>query len=385
MMNTTGLAILLFVVTRSPYLVALGLISKAAPTILFGLMAGPFVDRFNRQRLMVFSDLVRALLTVTIPFLAIRWLPGVFIVVFLVATASAFFNPAKQAIMPNLVRPDQLVQANGLMSSSEKAMELLGYSMAGLIAAAISFVPLFLIDAGTFLFSAVTLLGIKDVTRSAARRKQPLFADIAEGARFIFPNATLRSTMALTTGAAVFVGLTFPILVIMSYGPLHGNAFGYGLLEAAIGAGALIGALLAPAAMRRVVAGGLILLGVAGMGMANLITGFLNSFWLAAAVLLVGGIASTLYYVPLISVTQREAPDYIRGRVMSTRFLLVQAGLLTGMALAGPLTDRVGAPVLYSASGLLLVLAALSGLLFRGLRRAALRDEAAQSPLKAAG
>jgi MFS family permease len=385
MMNTTGLAILLFVVTRSPYLVALGLISKAAPTILFGLMAGPFVDRFNRQRLMVFSDLVRALLTVTIPFLAIRWLPGVFIVVFLVATASAFFNPAKQAIMPNLVRPDQLVQANGLMSSSEKAMELLGYSMAGLIAAAISFVPLFLIDAGTFLFSAVTLLGIKDVTRSAARRKQPLFADIAEGARFIFPNATLRSTMALTTGAAVFVGLTFPILVIMSYGPLHGNAFGYGLLEAAIGAGALIGALLAPTAMRRVVAGGLILLGVAGMGMANLITGFLNSFWLAAAVLLVGGIASTLYYVPLISVTQREAPDYIRGRVMSTRFLLVQAGLLTGMALAGPLTDRVGAPVLYSASGLLLVLAALSGLLFRGLRRAALRDEAAQSPLKAAG
>jgi MFS family permease len=271
------------------------------------------------------------------------------------------------------------------MSSSEKAMELLGYSMAGLIAAAISFVPLFLIDAGTFLFSAVTLLGIKDVTRSAARRKQPLFADIAEGARFIFPNATLRSTMALTTGAAVFVGLTFPILVIMSYGPLHGNAFGYGLLEAAIGAGALIGALLAPTAMRRVVAGGLILLGVAGMGMANLITGFLNSFWLAAAVLLVGGIASTLYYVPLISVTQREAPDYIRGRVMSTRFLLVQAGLLTGMALAGPLTDRVGAPVLYSASGLLLVLAALSGLLFRGLRRAALRDEAAQSPLKAAG
>ena len=256
---------------------------------------------------------------------------------------------------------------------------------AGLIAAAISFVPLFLIDAGTFLFSAVTLLGVKDVTRSVARRKQPLFADIAEGARFIVPNATLRSTMALTTGAAVFVGLTFPILVIMSYGPLHGNAFGYGLLEAAIGAGALIGALLAPTAMRRVVAGGLILFGVAGMGMANLITGFLNSIWLAAAVLLVGGIASTLYYVPLISVTQREAPDYIRGRVMSTRFLLVQAGLLTGMALAGPLTDRVGAPVVYSASGLLLVLAALSGLLFRGLRRAALRDETAQSPLKAAG
>jgi putative nucleotidyltransferase with HDIG domain len=385
MMNTTGLAILLFVVTGSPYMVALGLIAKATPTVLFGLVAGSFVDRFNRQRLMIASDLVRALLTVTIPFLATRWLPGVFLAVFLVATASAFFNPAKQAILPNLVSKDQLVQANGLISSSEKAMELLGYSIAGIIAAAISFLPLFLIDAATFLFSAVTLLGVSDSDRSPARRQPHLLADIAEGMRFIRHNATLRSTMALTLGAVFFGGLTFPILVIMSYGPLRAGAFGYGLLEAAIGAGALLGALLAPPAMRRFAAGGLILAGVAGMGLANLVAGFMQSVWLAAAVLLIGGIASTLYFVPLISVTQREAPDWVRGRVMATRFLLVQVGLLAGMALAGPLTDRVGAPVVYSASGFLLICTAVSGVFFRGLRNAALRDEPAQSPLVAAG
>src|SRR5207302_8057310 len=163
-----------------------------------------------------------------------------------------------------------------------------------------------------------------------------------------------------------------------------GNALGYGLLEAAIGAGALIGALLAPAAMRRVVAGGLILLGVAGMGMENLITGFLNSIWLAAAVLLVGGIASTLYYVPLISVTQREAPDYIRGRVMSTRFLLVQAGLLTGMALSGPLTDRLGAPLVFFASGALIVCIAVLGAIPRQLREATLATQPAELTVRAA-
>jgi putative nucleotidyltransferase with HDIG domain len=385
MMNTTGLAILLFVVTRSPYLVALGLIAKAAPTVLFGLVAGPIVDRFNRQRLMIASDLSRALLTVLIPFLAVRWLPGVFIDVFLVATASAFFNPAKQAIVPNLVSARQLVQANGLIASSEKAMEILGYSTAGIIAAAISFVPLFLIDAGTYLFSAVTLLGVRDISRRAARTQRRLLVDIGEGARFILHNPILRSSMALTLAAAFFVGLTFPILVVMSYGALKGGAFGYGLLEAAIGAGAMVGALLAPVAMRRFVAGALILAGVFGMGLANLVTGFMQSVWIAAAVLLVGGIASTIYYVPLISVTQREAPDYVRGRVMSVRFLLVQVGLLTGMALAGPLTDHVGAPVVYSASGFLLICAALSGTLFRGLRTAALRDEPAPAPLKVAG
>ena len=385
MMNTTGLAILLFVITRSPYMVALGLIAKAAPTVLFGLVAGPFVDRFNRQRLMISSDLVRALLTISIPFLAMRWLPGVFIAVFLVATASAFFNPAKQAMVPNLVTPKQLVQANGLISSSEKAMELLGYSLAGVIAATISFVPLFLIDAGTFLFSALTLLGVRDTNRGAVRRQARLLADIAEGTKFIRQNVTLRSTMSLTLGAVFFGGLTFPVLVIMSYGPLHGGAFGYGLLEAAIGAGAMFGALLAPPAMRRFAAGGLILAGVAGMGLANLVTGFMHNVWLAAAVLLVGGLASTLYYVPLISITQREAPDYVRGRVMSTRFLLVQVGLLAGMAVAGPLTDRVGAAVVYSASGVLLICAAVSGAMFRALRNAALRDEPSQAPLGVAG
>src|SRR5437868_5754972 len=146
MMNTTALAIMLYLITRSPSVVALGLIAKAAPTILFGLVAGSFVDRTDRQRLMIGADLIRAFLTITIPFFAVRWLPGVFIAVFLIAAASAFSNPAKQALLPNLVPAMFLVRANGLMSSSEKVMELLGYSIAGIIAAIVSFVPLFLID-----------------------------------------------------------------------------------------------------------------------------------------------------------------------------------------------------------------------------------------------
>src|SRR5438034_2694808 len=130
-MNTTGLAIMLYLVTHSPSMVAVGLIAKAAPTVLFGLIAGALVDRFDRQRVMILSDIARAVLTMTIPFLAVKWLPGVFVVVFFVATASTLFNPAKQAILPSLVPGDFLVKANSLISSSEKTMELLGFSIAG--------------------------------------------------------------------------------------------------------------------------------------------------------------------------------------------------------------------------------------------------------------
>jgi putative nucleotidyltransferase with HDIG domain len=382
MMNTTGLAIMLYLVTHSPSMVAVGLIAKAAPTVLFGLVAGALVDRFDRQRVMILSDITRGVLTITIPFLALTWLPGVFIVVFLVATASTLFNPAKQAIVPSLVPAQFLVKANSLMSSSEKTMELLGFSLAGVIAAVASWQPLFIIDAATFIVSAATLLGVVDRGRLEARTVR-LFEDIVEGSRFILTNRTLRSTMALAFAAVTFGSLTFPILVVMSYGPLKGGALGYGVLEAAIGAGAIVGALAAPAAMTRWRAGVLILLGVMGTGLAGALTGFSGSILAAAVFLFISGAANTLYYVAMISVTQREAPDRMLGRVMSTRFLLVQLGLLAGMALSGPLTNRLGAPLVFVVAGIMLISAGAAGFAFRDLREATFRKDPASPPLKA--
>ncbi len=384
MMNTTGLAIMLFLVTRSPSLVALGLIAKAVPTILFGLVAGPLVDRLNRQRVMVLADVSRAVLTVTIPFWALHWLPGVFIAVFLVATAGTLFNPAKQAIIPNLVPESLLVQANSLVQSSERTMELLGYALAGVIAAVISWIPLFLIDAATYMFSAATLLGVPDLLRRSTQKPLTLARDISDGMRFIVRSPILRSTMALTAMTGLFAGMTFPTLVVLAYDSLNAGAGGYGLLEAVIGGGAVLGAFFAPQLMARYRAGVLILSGVAGFGVAYALTGLLQSFVFAFVFLFACGIASTIYYVPLISVTQREAPDFIRGRVMASRFLLAQAGLLGGMAISGPLTDRLGAPLVFLTAGTLLISAAVVGFAFRDLRGATLRDPSVAPLLKTA-
>jgi MFS family permease len=362
-------------------MVALGLIAKAVPTIAFGLIAGPLVDRFNRQRVMVLADVVRAILTITIPFWALRWLPGVFIAVFLISMASTFFNPAKQAIIPNLVSEVLLVRANSLVQSSERTMELLGYALAGAIAGAISWIPLFLIDSATYIFSAATLLGVPDVLRSARQKEVTLQHDIADGMRFILRSPILRSTMALTAMTGLFAGMTFPTLVVFAYGALHAGAGGYGLLEAVIGGGAILGAFAAPQLMARYRAGVLILVGIAGFGASYALTGLLSSLMFAFVFLFVCGVASTIYYVPLISVTQREAPDYIRGRVMASRFLLAQAGLLGGMAIAGPLTDRLGAPLVFVAAGTLLVVAAVLGFAFRDIRDATLRDAPPAPPV----
>jgi len=113
-------------------------------------------------------------------------------------------------------------------------------------------------------------------------------------------------------------------------------------------------------------------------------TGFSRNLWVAAAFLLLSGIANAIYYVAVISVTQREAPDRIRGRVMSTRFLLVQMGLLVGLAVAGPLAARVGAPILFVAVGFLLLSTALVGAVFRDLRDAAFHEDPVEPTIPAA-
>ena len=383
MMNVTGLAIMLFVITRSTLIVALGLAARVLPVLVFGLIAGPVVDRFNRQQVMIVADIARAILMVTIPFVALRWLPGVFIAIVLAATASTFFNPAKQAIVPNLVPGHQLVKANTLITSSERVMELLGYSLAGVIAAAISWAPLFLIDAATYLFSAVTLLGVHDEVHGPEQKRLRIVDDIVAGMRFISQQLSLRATMILTTFTAIFFGMTYPTLVVLAYGTLNAGAAGYGFLEAAIGAGSAIGALMVPQLLRNFRAGKLIVLAVAGIGAAYGLTGLLRSFSLSLLLLFLCGAAGTIYLVPLISFTQRQAPNYIRGRVMSTRFLLGQTGLLIGMALAGPLTDRAGAPAVFVAAGFLLVVTAAMGFMAPNLRHASIDEVRDSSTLQA--
>ena len=383
MMNTTGLAIMLLLITHSAVVIALGFVSRAVPLILFGLIAGPVVDRFNRQGLMIAADIVRAVIMVGIPFLALHWLPGVFIGMAVAATASTFFNPAKQAIVPSLVQPKQLVKANSLILASERAMDLLGYAIAGIIAA-FSWAPLFFVDAATYIFSAITLLGVPDLLKEARHQHLRIVDDVLAGLRFVARNVTLRSTMTLTTITALSMGLTYPALVVLAYRSLRAGAIGYGFLEAVIGAGAAVGALMVPRLMRQYKAGVLILTGVALIGVGYALAGLLGSFILALLFLFVCGVANTLYLVPLLSVTQSEAPDYIRGRVMSFRFLVAQGGLLAGIALAGPLTDRVGAPLVFGAAGLILASAALTGLAFKNLRDATLREEPEPSVLEAA-
>ena len=101
------------------------------PYGLFGAFAGVAIDRFNRRTLMVRADIVRAALVLSVPAVATRWLPGVYLLAFATASVTVFFDPCKLAILPDLVHKKQLLRANSLLATTETITEIVGFAAAG--------------------------------------------------------------------------------------------------------------------------------------------------------------------------------------------------------------------------------------------------------------
>ena len=138
------------------------------PYVLFGAFAGVAVDRVDKRRLMIAVDLIRAALVLTVPLLATRSLPAVYLLAFVIATAGVFFDPAKLSILPEIVPPGRLLRANSLMSTAENLTEIVGWAFAGLLLAAVSTSAAFELDAA-HLRRLGGCAGADAVPRSGAR------------------------------------------------------------------------------------------------------------------------------------------------------------------------------------------------------------------------
>src|SRR5581483_7782170 len=139
--------------TGSALSVGLMLMATAAPSIVLGLIAGVFVDRLDRKRIMMISDILRALLVFSIPFLVgINYL-YLYVIVLLCSCVGQFFDPAQSSVLPEVATDEELAAANSLMAISSFGATAVGFAASGFLAT-ISIDWAFIIDGLTFLFSA---------------------------------------------------------------------------------------------------------------------------------------------------------------------------------------------------------------------------------------
>lgn len=349
-------AILVFRLTNSALAVGVTLMVTAIPTLLVGLVAGVFVDRFDRRRILLASDLLRGLLVVMIPTLyPILGVLGIFLILFLAATVRQFFDPAWESVLPEVASEEELTAANAFLSISSFGSTAVGFAGAGLLASIDINLP-FYIDSATFFFSflLVFFVRVAPLPKGDTTSIGVVVANLRDGARTLWQIPVLRSL--LLAGLPVFLsfGLWNVLLLPMAIRELNATEFEYGIQEGLTSVGFVISALLMAKIADRLPPITWIVSSIILMGVFGVLYGRAPNIEVAIAIVMITGFLNSPSSIGRRTLMQRNTPREMRGRVFSAFFVSRDVVFLIGMAGAG-LADILPIRGLIVASSVVLI------------------------------
>ncbi|GAC1670404.1 MAG: hypothetical protein NVS9B8_13570 [Candidatus Limnocylindrales bacterium] len=377
--------ILIFRETHSALAVGLMFMATAVPTLAIGLIAGVFVDRYDRRKIMVTADIIRAALVASIPFLIHVNLIFIYVIVALVSSISQFFNPANDAVLPEVASDEELAAANSWIMISSFGSTSIGFALSGLLATAFAIEWAFYLDALTFLISAALLLTVRvgKIAVEGETSVAVVIANLREGVSTLFGTPLLRSLLA--TGIPVYLsfGLWNVLLLPFAIRALNATEFEYGLQEGFTSVGFVIGSLMMAKWADRFREGSWIVGATVAMGIAGVLYGFSTSIFVAIVLVSVSGFFNAPSSIARRVILQRETPRELRGRVFSAFAVARDVTFLIGIALAG-LADRIDVRLLVIAASLLLIATGLWSGVVPGIGRPAAEWRRAMSALRGA-
>jgi MFS family permease len=353
--------------------------ATAVPNVFFGPLAGALVDRWDRKRTMVVSDLARAGLVLTIPIAIEIHIGLIYLIAFVLATVSLFFRPAKTAVVPLIVDRDDLVTANSASTVAETIADIGGFPVAAAIVAALSGIigAAFAIDAVTYLISAVLIAAMSipaEKVEAARIGVRAIWHEIVDGWRFLTDQVELRANTVVSSVAQIAVGTEIVVSLIYAKEVLRTDRIGfpenYSLLMSAIGVGSVVGGIFVGQLGRRTPKGLLAIIGFVCVGLAMIGVGLTDDLFLALGLYFIIGIANVVYLVANVTLFQERTPQTLMGRVIATRQALVFGVIAVSMVVTGGLADLVGAAPVLIGAGVLSAAAGLAGLLIPAMRQA---------------
>jgi MFS family permease len=360
--------------THSAKWVSALLIADFLPAVLIGLLGGPLVDRLPRKLLLVGADLVRFAVFCALPFAASAG--HIVVLAFVAGVATGFQRPALLAGLPNLVEPDDLPGANGLLRTIEYMTTTTGTLLGGVIAGSAGPHTAYWLNAASFALSAVLVAGIPGRLLQTARAvSRGHFRDIGDGFRLVLHSRALLVVFFAWNLVMLSNGLVNVSEIALAKVSFNSGSFGFGLMWTASGVGMVIGTLvaagwLAARGLALVYGGALALMGfgtAAAAGSPNV--------WVAIVALAIAGAGNGAAVVYNSLLVQRGAPDNLRGRVFTTIMSANFALLGLSMIAAGPLTDAIGARWVYGIAAALYIAAAVVGF---GLSRKSVEEPQAE-------
>jgi MFS family permease len=376
------------------YQVALITAADVLAGILFGLIAGVWVDRLRRKPIMMAADAGRAALVGSIPIAALFGLLRVeqlYVIAFLAGTLTIFFDVAYQSYLPSLIRTEELVEGNSKLAASSSVAEFGAFSLAGWLVQLITAPGAIAVDAVSFVVSALSLRTIRtaEPEPAPAHERESLRAEVLDGLRAVLTDPILRALGASWVAMSLASGMFGSVFLLFTSREL---GFSPGVLGVIFGVGgltSLVGAVFADRCRRRFGAGGAMVMGLAsgGIGVLVMTAAPASMPGVAAALLVAQQVISdpgwTIYEVNQVSLRQAVAPERVLGRVNAGIRFAGLVAMLAGSLIAAVVADVYGArPVL--VMGGLATLAGAAWLLLspvRDLRGGPTVEEVAPAPV----
>ncbi|RME27290.1 MAG: MFS transporter [Deltaproteobacteria bacterium] len=359
-----GLVWLVVETTGSRLISGFVLSSSYLPVVLFALAAGVIVDRYDRRRIMILCAVLQALLVGMVAsgvFSGKLGVVSLLVAAFAVATGVAFFNPARDAIIPLLVPGRKINRANSLVQISAQVAFLAGPALAGMFVDAAGLGWLFLFDALTFLFTAAAIWAIRLPARSCVHYPRQVvmppelptpsgsgFSDLKLGLRFAFSDPRIRSLLVITAiDNFIIMGPAILGVPVWVHDVLGGDASDYAYLTAFLFAGMIACSTVLGVWGKNLPKGKAIVVGMILDAVTFLPLYFIDRFWSTALFMFIHGLSVPLITISRATLVHRLVADEWRGRIFSLLNLAVVGFTALSLMAVGPVLQVVGARMLY--------------------------------------
>jgi MFS family permease len=332
-------------VTRDPFLVAMAVFLQQLPWLLFGMLAGALIDRLDRRLLTVTVDLCR---TIVLGLLATTVATGVvevwvvLLAMFLLGTAETFADNASSTLVATAVPKEHLGVANSrFFGSAILGNQLAGPPIGAFLFATGSAIP-FGVNAACFLLAAVLIsrMRLPAVARETSGRS--MRHDVAEGMRWLWGHAPVR-TLALTlTAFNVTFGAAFSVYVLYAHERLGLGEVGFGLLMTVGAVGSLVGSTAYQWLEKRFTMAQLMRIGLVVETVTHLVLALTTTAWVAGLMMAIFGVHAMVWGSTSTTVRQRAVPEHLLGRVTSVYLIGSVGGLALGSLIGGVIAQRWG-------------------------------------------
>jgi len=373
---------LMLELTGSPSLTGFIAFAATAPALLFGLFSGVMADHYRRRTLMLISDLARFFLILLIPlFYTMDMLTPMLlaIVVFSAASFGTLFNPARDAIIPELVHESKLLKMNALIQSTGYLAYFVGLFGAGMLLATLGLVNLFFLDAGTFLISffLIMLISYQRGERSVSTYESRHLAELKKGLKFvIYEDRRLFWIILITALNNLFIMgpavVGTPLLIKEVW---DGSGQDFAFIESSYGVGMVIATIFVYRFATKYKKGTWLMLGLIYDGLTFIPLFWVgrlgvDPFWLTLSIIFIHSLGIPFIQVTRTTLVHSIVPGHMQGRVFSMINLAVIGVMSISVALTGVLAEWLSPRTIFLIIGVGATLSGLMGLSMKTIRNA---------------